>query len=298
MDTTPIRGAHHTTGPSAVRRRSLRLRPALAIAALIAVAPLALVRPAAAVTNSQPDGSGHPYAGMFVGDFSPSHTGLEPGCSGTLVSPTVFLTAAHCIVNRPERLAAQLYVTFDSGWPFPGAPTDLHAVASYHADPDFLTPDFPAWHDLAVFVLAEPVAGITPARLPTAGLLDQLAAKGGLIGATFDVVGYGIQGFEVGGGPPQPIGDPLATGLVERRVATSRFQALTPDVLNLFMQDVLGYGGTCLGDSGGPHLLGGTNLLVGTSSWIDAGGCQAYSANVRLDTPPARAFLGQYVTLP
>jgi hypothetical protein len=89
----------------------------------------------------------------------------------------------------------------------------------------------PADVDLAVFILDTSVTGTEPARLPTAGLLDEVAREGGLVGATFDVVGYALRGFEKGGGPPQPIGPPQ-TGVVQRQTATSRFKALTHDVLN------------------------------------------------------------------
>ncbi len=45
--------------------------------------------PAGAITGGRPDGTAHPYVG-FVGE-------PEGGfCSGTLLSPTVFLTAGHC----------------------------------------------------------------------------------------------------------------------------------------------------------------------------------------------------------
>ena len=48
---------------------------------------------AQAIVNGQPDGNGHPYVGMVF------QTGSEAACSGTLVSPTVFVTAGHCMDN-------------------------------------------------------------------------------------------------------------------------------------------------------------------------------------------------------
>jgi hypothetical protein len=55
--------------------------------------------------------------------------------------------------------------------------------------------------------------------------------------------------------------------------------------------------GVCFGDSGGPHFLGDSNLVVATTSGGDAV-CRAENHNYRLDTPQARAFLGQFVALP
>jgi Trypsin len=263
------------------------------MAMLAAIAALVAVGSAAGETNSRPDGNDHPYVAQFVGDFNPASPGLEAGCSGVLISPTVFLTAAHCIANRPVRQRTQKYVTFDSAWATPGSPTDLHAVATYAWNPLFDGPGFTSKHDIAVFVLAEPVTGIMPARLPTAGLLDELGAHGGLVGQTFESVGYGSQGVEYGGDRPRIVFPPVW----ERRQTIAGFAALTPDMLHLLTEDAVGYGGNCYGDSGAPHLLAGTDIAVGTASFIDTG-CEALSANPRLDTPSARAFLGEYVTLP
>lgn len=190
----------------------------LAVAAAVLAASLAAVAPAAAITGGTPDGNGHPYAGMFVGDFAPDHPGLEPGCSGVLIAPSVFLTAAHCLAGRPAIQTAQFYVTFDPQWSMPGAPSTLHPVARWEYDPLF-APARGEPHDFAVLLLAGPAGGITPARLPTAHLLDALQAAGELRNARFDNVGYGGTGVLLGGGPPQP----LRSDTLERRVSTSAF---------------------------------------------------------------------------
>lgn len=51
--------------------------------------------PAAALTNGTPDGGGHPNVGGLVSPTQYSD-GTWIYCSGTLISPAVFLTAAHC----------------------------------------------------------------------------------------------------------------------------------------------------------------------------------------------------------
>jgi len=62
-----------------------------------------------------------------------------------------------------------------------------------------------------------------------------------------------------------------------------------------------GDGGTCYGDSGGPNFLGAgaseTNIIAGTTVTGDTP-CRATNVDYRLDTPSARSFLGQFVTLP
>jgi hypothetical protein len=56
-------------------------------------------------------------------------------------------------------------------------------------------------HDIAVVLLAQAPAGITPAQLPTAGLLDQLKASHQLRTRTFTAVGYGTVREDKTGGP-------------------------------------------------------------------------------------------------
>ena len=74
---------------------------------LIILSLLVLTLPAAAVTFGEPDGGGHPYVGFAA--FYDGSGGFLWSCSGTLLSPTVFLTAGHCTFG-----AASAIVWFDS----------------------------------------------------------------------------------------------------------------------------------------------------------------------------------------
>ena len=87
-----------------------------------------------------------------------------------------------------------------------------------------------------------------------------------------------------------------------RYVATSdTLFAINKAWLRISMNPTLGDGGTCYGDSGGPNFLGAgateTNILAATTITGDFM-CRATNVTYRLDTPAARSFLGQYVTLP
>jgi secreted trypsin-like serine protease len=53
--------------------------------------------------------------------------------------------------------------------------------------------------------------------------------------------------------------------------------------------------GVCFGDSGGPRFDGQT--LVAVTSSGDAA-CAGMSTSYRIDTPAARAFLDDFITLP
>ena len=74
-------------------RRSLLA--VLAAVCLAAAGGIGAAGPALAITNGTADGNGHPNVGALVADSAYSD-GTWTYCSGTLISPTVFLTAAHC----------------------------------------------------------------------------------------------------------------------------------------------------------------------------------------------------------
>jgi hypothetical protein len=147
-----------------------------------------------------------------------------------------------------------------------------------------------------VVVLDEPIVGITPAALPSLGLLDRMFADGTLRNTPCTVVGYGAIDTVLGGGPPDP-----TQGTGTRRYATSGFLALSPDLLKTNMNTVFGYGGGNRGDSGAANFLGAgsneTSILAAVGIGGDPWGIELDVA-YRLDTPQARAFLGQFVILP
>ena len=128
-------------------------------------------------------------------------------------------------------------------------------------------------------------------RLPPAGYLDEVHAAGGLVNQIFVNVGYGTANSKTGI-PVFPY-----DGL--RKVSESEFMALQPAWLGLLMNaSATDLGGDCYGDSGGPKFLkGNLDVIVATVTTGDFP-CRATSWDYRLDTPAARAFLGQFVTLP
>src|SRR6478672_8535923 len=95
------------------------------IAAATMAAALAAAAPAAAITNGAPDGNGHPNVGGLVAPTAYSD-GTWIYCSGTLISPTVFLTAAHCGEGGDGRVR----VTFSSAY----HDGDTTYAGTFHAD--------------------------------------------------------------------------------------------------------------------------------------------------------------------
>ena len=82
-------------------------------------------------------------------------------CSGTLISPTVFLTAAHCAEG------ARVRVSFSSAY----QDGDKTYAGTWHADPAYNQSQSDP-HDIAVVVFDKAIKGITPARLPASGSLS------------------------------------------------------------------------------------------------------------------------------
>lgn len=244
---------------------------------------LALTMPAAAIVYGEIDeDEKYKNTGALIAQFP---EGKFVVCSGTLISPTVFLTAAHCLSDG-ERMWVSFDLTINE--PVTSRTNKIHAGTA-HAHPDFACCGANDTFDIAVVVLDKAVKGITPAKLPTLNLLSNMSSKE-LKSATFVAVGYGIvretkqgafQAFEPYDGT--------------RRFAEQTANSLSGAWFTLSMNQATDDGGTCYGDSGGPHFLGDVvvSLTVTGDVW-----CKATDKTYRVDTQVARDFLDEFVRLP
>ena len=142
------------------------MRRGVVLAGIAILAALLLAAPAGAITYGTPDGNRHPQVGALLAP-QPYSDGTWAACSGTLIVPTVFVTAAHCDLEV-DRVA----VTFDSSY---DPATGTEHWGTWHADPDYTQAQNDP-HDIAVVVLDQAVTGITPAQLPAAGSLGGLGS--------------------------------------------------------------------------------------------------------------------------
>ena len=233
----------------------LHLRAFLATA----IVALAVAAPSGAVIDGTPD-TEHPYVGILVTVIDGDRV---PVCSGFLVSSTLFVTAAHCIEDLGGTLPA--YVSFDQTF------GDSSPVVHGTAVPN---PEFPSrGQDIAAVVLDRAVTGRGHATLPEEGLLEEIDRS-----AALTLVGYGANGFKRG----VPQFDLVRRKTDARLVKLERGKY----ALNLRMSK-----GICFGDSGGPVLLGDSDVVVGINSFVNSSKCAGNAYAFRTDTPEALDFL-------
>jgi hypothetical protein len=267
---------------------------------LLLVAAAAAPTSALAVWGGSID-TAHPNVGAMYFDFMGNGTAVPDGlvCSGSYAGHSrdgqhdVFLTAGHCMPPPEAGITPdQLLVSFD-GDGRDGVSNPI-TVSAYYQMPGF-GHDFGDLHDLGILLLptGSVPASTPPVQLPRAGYLDALKAAGTLKFKIVDIVGYGVTPIWDLPGPTQFDFDGV------RRSGTTIVTGLRPSMV-MYNQNPNGIGtgsGLCFGDSGSPQFVQGTFLMLSLTTGGN-GQCNSGNQNYRVDTPQARAFLGQFLTLP
>jgi secreted trypsin-like serine protease len=235
---------------------------------------------AGAITNGEVDSDGnYPFVGLLA--FYDSEGEYSHRCSGTLITETVMVTAAHCtdgMATARALFGLEITENFREG--------EGGITGTPHTHPDYNPRTLSL--DVGVVVLdsAAPVAGPYP-TLPDVGFLSDLKRSGEIRDDTFVAAGYGgVTGF------PPPV---IEFDLV-RRFATSPYRGLTLNNLHLLQNpNVDDAGGTCFGDSGGPHFWEDTLIMVAVTSWGDAI-CRSNDMTQRIDLATALDFISDFTS--
>jgi Trypsin len=257
------------------------LRKFVLLIAALAAALTVAVTPAGAVLYGTPDQGEHPYVGVVR--FFDEEGNYLWRCSGTLISPTVLLTAGHCTFGTAS---AEVWFTET-------APTTAQVLSgdytrgitgTPYAHPDyddFAT--FPNTSDVGIVVLDKRVRMATYGQLPTVGLVETLYKH-----TVFDIVGYGIQDTQ-----------PVQVAEVRRIKAKAMLISIQSGYsagFNLQLSSNQGKphkGGLCFGDSGGPVLYGTTILAV--NSFVINLNCAGAGYSYRIDQPHILSWINSFL---
>ena len=266
---------------------------------VVAVLVLALVLavPAGAITNNWTDDNDHPFVGLIV--FYDADGVFVQRCTGSLISPTKFLTAGHCTDAAAGVVTARVYFQQDAGANFDPV-TEIDPVTGY---PEFCaagtlgtlcaTSDelynfgypagFPDTGDAGLVILDQAISLPEYGQLPTAGVLNNLSTARGQQDTIFTVSGYGLS-LRTSAHSANP-NISFRVRLMAQSTLVNLGSGLT-DGFNLQTQgNGNGRGGTCSGDSGGPVFLGGpdSNLIVAVTSFGLNALCRGTDFAYRMD---------------
>jgi hypothetical protein len=248
------------------------------------IATLLFTSLALAITYGIPDENEHPYVGVVI--FTADYVDFYQ-CSGTLIAPSVFLTAGHCAVD-----ATYAWVTFAETPDYANFPVGW--LTGYGvAHPEFGDFALPNTNDVGVILLDEPVDMSTYGVLAPLGYLDTFEKELGKQDTLFEPVGYGVNSYK-----------PVFEWVGDRYKAVQRIINLKnsyTDGYNVMLTNDPGKGngegGTCSGDSGGPILKNDTNMIVAINSFGIAPWCKGNDFAYRVDIQNTYDFLDQFVDL-
>jgi len=260
--------------------------------------------PAGAITGNYVEDTEHPFVGLVV--FYDANGEFLHRCSGSLLTPTVFLTAGHCTDGATT---ARVYFQQDAGVNY-DPETQLDPVSGYpeycadgtlgvtcatsdelynYGFDDFA--GFPNTKDAGIVILDQPIAVGEYGVLAVAGSLDALATKRGRQDLTFTASGYGLT-------ESNPV---HVTSFRERLMAQAKLTNLRSALTGGFNLQTTGNGngrgGTCSGDSGGPVFYGGysSNTIVAVTSFGLNAYCRGTDFAYRTDTTAVIAWIRSVV---
>jgi len=291
-----------------MRTRLSRIRGIATALAAASMLLAAVAAPAAAITHGSLDGHGHPYVGLMTAHAAGGEYLWR--CSGTLVSPTVFVTAGHCVEPDdsqgfgPPTYAVVFFkdtlITPDpdftlttrscdgiAGYPCGGA-NETAIRGSIHENPNWDPAAFYT-HDLGVVVLDHPYNPGSFGALPADGQFDSWTNK---TNVTFDSVGFGLQRAFPDASSWKDVQDRI------RMIAHPRLIGINGGYAqdySIILSNNANTGGTCFGDSGGPNFIANTNVIAGVTSFGKNWACGGQGGVYRIDNADDLRFINSFM---
>jgi V8-like Glu-specific endopeptidase len=211
--------------------------------------------------------TGDPSVVAVYGEQPDSQSGFL--CTGSVIAPSVILTAAHCVSPLETGAGAQFTVITSAD--VDQSDGQQLAVSAVHANPLWNPDNLEGGHDQGIVILSEPTS-LRP--LP----INRQSLARSLLGRPARIVGYGLDD-----GSRQ-------TGAGVKRQAITTLGAILTNLI------LVGDSrrGTCNGDSGGPAFMNiaGVETIVGTTSYGNAE-CTDGGFDARVDTD--LAFIDEYL---
>ncbi len=228
------------------------------------------------IINGQPPNAAHHNAVVALHRVNGSSVDPDSFCSGTLISPTVVITAAHClVVSGTVSIPPSTLAIYFGNAPLSDPNPDFRAVSETEIHPSYNRSA--RRNDMGLIRLAAPQNDVTPVPTLPASLgfsnsdvgqtVLNFAGFGRASNGSFDVKlqvngTLGGLGCSVSGCSGTPNDLERATQISYRQPS----------------------GGPCSGDSGGPAFVsrGGTMYVGGMTSWGDFA-CTQFGVSTRAD---------------
>jgi hypothetical protein len=247
---------------------------------------------ASAVTDGELDGERHPYVGLMVAQDEEGNPLWR--CSGTLIAPTIFLTAGHCAENPAEHVEIWFDSDVESAIPENGYPYTGDVGGTPYTHPQY-DPDAYYLHDLSVVILDESIDLDEYGALPELNQLDSLQTQADEQEMTFTAVGYGLQ---------ESFPDPASWKENNQRVRMLAHPHLLPSDgtlvgdYSLLLSNNEHAGSACFGDSGGPNFIGDSNVVGAVTSYALDGNCAGTGGVYRVDQADDLDWLATFGVVP
>jgi hypothetical protein len=280
-----------------MRPRSRRVSVFVSALAAAGLLVSLAVAPAGAITHGSLDGDDHPMVGLMTAHAEGGEYLWR--CSGTLISPTVFVTAGHCtepddsqgfgpptwalVFFSDELIVPDSDFTLETrscdgieGYPC-GDANETAVSGSIYLHPEYDPAAF-FTHDLGVVVLDEPVD--PPGAFASLPELDELDGLHPGPGTRFTAVGFGLQKAHGPGAGWRDVANRVR--MVAHPYLLQIDTAFTGDFSILLSNNAFS-GGTCFGDSGGPNFIEDSLVIAGVTSFGLNWACGGTGGVYRLD---------------